>query len=231
MTHLWCRLLLTNTKNHIFGVGCLCQSTPKINLKKTLEPRSRPVGPRSEPAIVEPRHCYLGGAWAWMAGAPTPPPSTPSMRVRPPWRQWSRARTQRRWSRARTCGCIGVEPERGGGGVEPGRSGSGVEPEQAAASESSPDVAAVESSPDVQQRWSRTRWGGGGVKPGRVAVVESSPDVTAVVMSHGRRGARGWGGGGFEPERMAAVESSLDATAVVASHGRWGAHAARRPTP
>jgi hypothetical protein len=33
MVHLWCLLVLTNTKNCIFGVGCLGQPTPKINFQ------------------------------------------------------------------------------------------------------------------------------------------------------------------------------------------------------
>jgi hypothetical protein len=32
--HLWCQLVLINTKNLNIGVGCLCQPVPKINFKK-----------------------------------------------------------------------------------------------------------------------------------------------------------------------------------------------------
>jgi hypothetical protein len=50
---LWCRLLLSaGTKNQV------------SKIKKTLEPRYRPVGPRSKPVVIGQRHRCLGGACA-----------------------------------------------------------------------------------------------------------------------------------------------------------------------
>jgi hypothetical protein len=60
--HLWCRLVLTDTKNSNFGVDCLCQPIPKINFKKLSRPD--PLGPRSKPTIKGPCHHCLGGAYA-----------------------------------------------------------------------------------------------------------------------------------------------------------------------
>jgi hypothetical protein len=94
---LWCPPLMPVSIKNQFS-----------KIKKPSEPRSRSVRSRSEPAVVRPRRRCLGGARAWMVGAPTQPLSAPSAQARPAWAHTAPA------------GSGGVEPKQSGGGVEPG---------------------------------------------------------------------------------------------------------------
>jgi hypothetical protein len=60
---------LTDTKNLNFGVGCLCQSAPKINFQKKILLSLDIDRPKFKPAVVEQRHHCLGGACAHAVSA------------------------------------------------------------------------------------------------------------------------------------------------------------------